>query len=105
MVAGRQRIVFSTESVPGVFVIAADGSDVHRLTDRGGWDLLPVWSPDGAWIAFTSDRGATPEQQAANRSGGDVTGFALYVMRPDGSEVAFSRRRTTPCCIATSWTR
>jgi Tol biopolymer transport system component len=100
---GRQ-IVYSTEADPGVFVMAADGSDVRRLTDRRGWDLLPAWSPDGAWIAFTSDRGATPEQQAANRSGDDVTGFALYVMRPDGSDVRLLLEEDDALLYATSWT-
>ena len=99
------QIVFSAESVPGIFVIAADGSDVRRLTDRGGWDLLPVWSPDGAWIAFTSDRGATPEQQTANRSGDDVTGFALYLMRPDGSDVRPLVEEDGALLYPTSWTR
>jgi len=43
-----------------------DGSEVTRMTQTGG--LLPLWSPDGRWIAFHDD---------AN------TG---YLMRPDGSE-------------------
>ena len=47
----------------------ADGSDVRRLTEWDGLDLFPVWSPDGGWIAFASDRDATPAQQESNRSG------------------------------------
>ena len=100
------RIVFTDgpELDPDVFVMAADGTGVRRLTDRRGWDLLPVWSPDGAWIAFTSDRGATPEQQAANRTGDDVSGFALYVMRPDGSDVRLLLGENHALMYATSWT-
>lgn len=86
-------------------MIAADGSDVREHTDRGGWDLLPVWSPDGAWLAFTSDRGATLEQQVANRSGDDVTGFTLYVMRPDGSDVRPLVEEDGALLYPTSWTR
>lgn len=99
------RIVYSTETDPGIFVMAADGSDVRRLTDRRDWDLLPVWSPDGAWIAFTSDRDATPEQQAANRTGDDVIGFALYVMRRDGSDVRPLVEEDGALLYPTSWTR
>ena len=63
-------------------------SDVRRLTDWEDLDFIPVWSPDGQWIAFTSDRDATPEQLASNRSGEEIfTGLSLYVMRVDGSDV------------------
>ena len=43
-----------------------DGSEVTRMTQTGG--VLPLWAPDGRWIAFHDE---------AN------TG---YLMRPDGSE-------------------
>jgi Tol biopolymer transport system component len=48
---------------PDVFVIRAEGSGMRRLTDqgedentsrRGMWQ--PVWSADGKWIYFSSDR-------------------------------------------------
>lgn len=45
----------------------ADGTEVVRLTQTGG--QLPLWAPDGRWIAFHDD---------AN------TG---YLMRPDGSNL------------------
>jgi hypothetical protein len=45
----------------------ADGSEVARLTRSGG--LLPLWSPDGRWIAFHDDASIG------------------YLMRPDGSEL------------------
>ena len=42
-----------------------------RLTDSGGDDLLPAWSPDGRMIAFVSLRDGNPE---------------IYVMLADGSQ-------------------
>ena len=50
-----------------VYRAHADGTEVVRLTKMGG--LLPLWAPDGRWIAFHDE---------AN------TG---YLMRPDGSDV------------------
>ena len=81
----------------------ADGSDVRRLTDWEGLDLFPVWSPDGRWIAFASDRDATPAQQESNRSGDVIfSGLSLYVMRPDGSDV--TRVLESDAALPVSWT-
>ena len=48
----------------------ADGSGQTRLTNNADDDLDPSWSPDGAKIAFRSDRDGN---------------FEIYVMNADGS--------------------
>src|SRR5262249_46375961 len=35
-----------------IYVMNADGSNLRNLTRNKGWDQYPVWSPDGAQIAF-----------------------------------------------------
>ena len=52
-----------------------DGSNAERLTENKALETNPVWSPDGARIAFLSDRG--------NYDGE----FQLYTMANDGSDV------------------
>jgi Tol biopolymer transport system component len=63
-----------------VFVMAAAGGPAHRLslaprhvppTRRHVFQGAPAWSPDGRWLAFTSNR--------TGRSG-------IYVMRADGTQ-------------------
>jgi Tol biopolymer transport system component len=72
-----------------VSTVAADGSDLTTLTTWTGWDHVPVWSPDGRWIAFASDRDASAQQLAKNTSANPnpFGGVGIYVMRSDGTDV------------------
>src|SRR5258708_32250131 len=54
-----------------LFVSNADGNGEQKVTE-GSLDYDPVWSPDGQWIVFTSERDGSAD---------------LYRMRPDGSGV------------------
>jgi imidazolonepropionase-like amidohydrolase/Tol biopolymer transport system component len=64
---GRE-IVF--DLLGDIYVIPAGGGEARALTHGVSWDMQPRFSPDGRWIAFTSDRG-----------GGDN----IWVMGRDGS--------------------
>lgn len=70
-----------------IWTVAASGGQAHRLTVHPANEGDPVFSPDGQWLAFSSDRGG-----AAN----------VYVTDRNGQEfrrLTFSDRPETP----TSW--
>jgi Tol biopolymer transport system component len=86
-----------------VAVASASGADVRVLTDWSGFDGFPVWPPDGRWIAFASDRDATQAQIDANATSGVDTGFSLYTMSSDGSEVTMIVDAGDRAILPTSW--
>jgi TolB protein len=77
-----KRIAFARFFADGilarVFVMRADGSNPHAVTQRWLEGGAPDWSPTGDRIAFNSN-------SARN-------GASLFTMRPDGADV----RRVTP---------
>ena len=56
-----------------------DGSDRHRLTDNGGQDIAPTWSPSGDRIAFLRSPSINENFTRPDVASG------LYVMKADGS--------------------
>jgi len=50
--------------ISDLFVVNADGSGLHRLTNDKYADLQPSWAPDGKTIAFATDRGAKTDFDA-----------------------------------------
>jgi TolB protein len=47
-----------------VWLASADGTDRRLLVGGVGWQWLPHWSPDGAWIVYTVDPPGGPGQGA-----------------------------------------
>ena len=61
---GTGKIAFSKGSQ--IYVMNIDGTNATNLTNDGDTNLYPSMSPDGNWIAYTSNNG-------------------LYIMKADGS--------------------
>lgn len=95
------RIVFTSDRSgdPEIYVMAADGTGLTRLTDAPGRDAHPDFSPDGRQIAFQSPRAGDGTHLYVMRAGGadqrritSLSGFSgVPVWSPDGSRLAFQR--------------
>jgi Tol biopolymer transport system component len=84
---------------PDIYVMRADGTDIHRVLSFRAVDSAPDWSPAGNRILFSSDRAGVFDLYTVAPDGADLRritdhgaagGFA-WVPRwsPDGSRVVF----------------
>ena len=63
----------------GIYVMDADGGNLHRMVQTFVGENCPDWSPDGNWIVLASWQGGDGE---------------IYLMRADGSDMrALTRNR------------
>jgi CubicO group peptidase (beta-lactamase class C family) len=102
---------------PEIYVAAADGTGMRRLTDHGAADNVPRWSPDGTLIAFSSDRGAprrmplpeydlwlldltTEQARPLTHDFGDVLGHSWS---PKQDRIVFIRTRTEGARFGDLW--
>jgi len=83
-----------------IYVMNADGTDQRRLTEDAANDFHPIWSPDGAQIAFVSDRDGNNEIYVMDADGGNprrLTDEPAADMRPfwspDGTQIVFNSER------------
>lgn len=65
----------------GIYIMNADGSGLTKLVGDSYFNMAPVWSPDGAWLAFERWTQDPPNVRGA-----------IYVIKVDGTGL----RRVTP---------
>src|SRR5947207_8976796 len=100
-----------------IWIANEDGAGVQRLTDNRARDIYPRFSPDGRWIAFSSNRygnndvfviaaaGGAPRRLTWHTGSDDVVGWTR-----DSSRVIFRAARgdgafpnvATPCQVSTN---
>lgn len=102
--ADPQKIVFTrvfpNEGQIGMFIAARDGSDERPLLTTLDMDYDPVWSPDGQWIVFTSDREGSADLFRAKPDGTGLerlTDSPAYddqaAFSPDGTQLVLVSSR------------
>src|SRR5947207_4539601 len=53
-----------------IWIASENGTDVQRLTDNKARDVYPRFSPDGNWIAFSSNREGNDDVYVIPATGG-----------------------------------
>ncbi|MCK4413779.1 MAG: PD40 domain-containing protein [Candidatus Eisenbacteria sp.] len=64
------RIAFSYQG--DIWIVSSEGGTARRVTVHVAHDDHPRWSPDGAWIAFASDRAGTFDIYLLPVAGGEL---------------------------------
>ncbi len=61
-----------------IWIVNSDGTAARQFTNGGRADFMPRWSPDGAWLAFLSDRAENGKAQVylIPRRGGEARPLA-----------------------------
>jgi len=92
------RIVFSY--LGDLWVVAEDGSNPQRVTVHTARDTNPRFSPDGKWIAFSSDRYGSTDVFVTPAGGGEArqltfhsAGDTVVGWSRDSARVLFSSAR------------
>ena len=76
-----QTIVF--DMLGDLYVLPIAGGDAVALTSGIAWDMQPRFSPDGKWLAFTSDRGGGDNIWVLPFAEGRATGEAKPITNED----------------------
>ncbi len=93
-----KTIVFSYKG--DLYKVNSGGGDAYPLTLHEAHDFMPVWSRDGKWIAFASDRYGNFDVYVMPASGGEAKRLTFhsandvpYDFTPDGKSVLFGTNR------------
>ena len=70
-----------------VWTLGLDGGDPVLVTEEGPVDWNPVWSPDGRYLYFSSDRGGSMNlwRIPIDQTTGETRGLAQPARQPDGA--------------------
>lgn len=92
-----------------LYTMPVAGGRATRLTRGSAWDMQPQFSPDGQWIAYTSDRSGTENIWMMRRDGTDARPVTQESDRftnspawsPDGQWIVARRRLTDRSSLGT----
>ncbi len=92
-----------------LYISNADGTEEHSLTQPGALDYNPAWSPEGDWVAFTSERGGSADLYRIHPDGTGLERLTdspafddQAAFSPDGKQIVFVSTRSAG--YANLWT-
>ena len=99
-----KQIVFSY--MGDLWFVSSQGGKAVRLTDHVAYEREPIWSPDGQWLAFTSNRNGNNDVYIMKSQGGIPTQLTFHSSNdvatdftPDGRWVIFTSSRSSSSSI------
>ena len=95
-----EQVTFTYAS--DIWVADLDGSNVKRITSTPAVESNPHFSPDGNWIAFSSNRSGNTAVYVVSKEGGmptrltwEPSAASVRGWSPDGSKVLYAAARGT----------
>lgn len=83
-----------------IYKVSSSGGEAVPLTIHEAYDFMPVWSRDGKWLAFASDRFGNFDVYVMPAQGGEAKRLTYnsandypYDFTPDGKSVLFGTNR------------
>ena len=80
-----------------LYVVDSQGGEARQLTMNPSYDYSPVWSPDGKWIAFASDRYGNFDIFRISVKGGECKRITTHSAKetpwsftPDGKNIVYT---------------
>ncbi|MFC1561403.1 S41 family peptidase [candidate division KSB1 bacterium] len=97
-------IVFSY--MGDIWTVSSSGGAARRLTNHIAYDREPIWSPDGMWIAFSSNRMGNNDIYVISSAGGEPRQITFHTgsdvatdFSPDGDWIYFTSGRYSSSSI------
>ena len=91
------------DSTSELWLLSTDGKTQKQITNSGGKNIGPKWSPDGNWIAFTTKRGDDKVNQIYLISPGGGEARRLSKLPFAASGLKWGKDSKTVYCIGWTW--
>ena len=100
----EKQIVFVSSRAGGyanLWLLDLASGKQHALTTGQGGDFRPAWSPDGQWIAFSSDRDSDLPDAKGRWERLHIAG--IFLVHPDGSGLKRLTAKDENFCGSPKW--
>jgi len=95
-----------------IWTVSKNGGDAKRITSTAATEANPVFSPDGKWISFSSNRSGIAQVYVVSSQGGTPKQLTWYPAAsfprgwsPDGKNIVYaSGRENAPTTFSRLWT-